>query len=84
MGGALSEVRGFGGLLRFRDYDHLTLEWLIHIGGWRTAQEVAQVMETQEDRASLALLRLLWRGVVEMGPTRGARSTWRVVPHLLE
>ena len=41
-------------------------------------------METQEDRASLALLRLLWRGVVEMGPTRGARSTWRVVPHLLE
>lgn len=69
---------------KWRDADHLTLEWLLHLGGWRTAAEVAEVMESSEELASLALLRLSWRGVVELGPNRGARSTWRLRPDLTE
>ena len=69
--------------MNMRDADHLTLEWLIHLGGWRTSAEVAESMDASVEFASLALLRLSWRGVVELGPGSRASRTWRVRPDLV-
>jgi len=68
--------------MNMRDADHLTLEWLVHLGGWQTAEAMAVPMEQPERFVSRALLRLFWRGVLEIGPTRGPHTTWRLRPEL--
>lgn len=69
--------------MNMRDADHITLEWLLHLKGWRTASEMAVPMESAERWVSRALLRLYWREVVDIGPMRGSERTWRVKPEVL-
>lgn len=64
----------------WRNEDHAALEAILTLGGWRTSPEVAQALQTDAAAAGLALLRLLWRGVVEYDT--GMR--WRVRPEVLE
>ena len=67
----------------WRADDELAHEWLQYLGGPRGAAEMAQHMGCNEQRAGLAMTRLVWRGLAEMGPScwRGARpqSRWQAV-----
>jgi len=67
---------------KWRDEDHLALECLLRVGGDVSAVKIGEEMQATTMTAWLALNRLVWRGVVEMGPLRAGLATWRLHPNL--
>jgi predicted ArsR family transcriptional regulator len=67
----------------WRHDDHLALECMLRVGGYVSATQVGEEMQTTTRAAWFALNRLVWRGVVECGPNKAGERVWRVRPEVL-